>query len=72
MNKLKYNQLSINQLCDKGCKINFKLDKCLSIDSSNNIIYTGNRIANVNIIDIVSSFNDNNCLVAKDNNIKWI
>ena len=40
--------------------------------SNNNIIYTGNRITNVYIIDIVSSFNGSNCLVAKDNNIKWI
>ena len=60
VDKLKYNLLSISQLCDKGYKINFKIDKCFVIDCSNNIIYTGNRIVIVYIIDIVSSFNDSN------------
>ena len=65
--------LSISQLCDKGYKINFEIDKCFIIDcSNNNVIYIGNRMANVYIIDIVSSFNGSNCLVAKDNNIKQI
>ena len=72
VDKLKYNLLRISQLCDKGYTINFKIDKCFITDCSNNIIYTGNRIANVYIIDIVSSFKGSNCLVAKDNNIKWI
>ena len=72
MDKLKYNLLSINQLCDKRYRINFEKDKCFISDYSNNVIYTGNRIANVYIIDIISLFNDSNCLVAKDNDIKWI
>ena len=69
---LKYNLLSIRHLCDKGYRINFEKDKCFISDYSNNVIYTRNRISNVYIIDIVSSFNGKNCLVAKDNNIKWI
>ena len=73
VDKLKYNLLSISQLCDKGYKINFKMDKCFIIYcSNNNVVYTSNRIANVYIIDIVSSFNGSNCLVTKDNNVKWI
>ena len=63
VDKLKYNLLSISKLCDKGYKINFEKDKCFISDCTNNIIYTGNRIANVYIIDIVSSFNSNNYLV---------
>ena len=70
VDKLKYNLLSISQLCDKGYKINFEKDKYFISDCTDNIIYTENRIANVYIIDIVSSFNGNNCLVAKENNIK--
>ena len=42
------------------------------LDYFNNAIYISNRIVNVYIIDIISSFNGNNCLVAKDNDIKWI
>ena len=72
MDKLKYNLLSISQLCDKGYRINFEKDKYFISDYSNNVIYTRNRIANVYIIDILSTFNGNNCLIAKDNNIKWI
>ena len=72
VDKLKYNLLSICQLCDKGYRINFEKDKCYISDDSNKIIYTRNRIVNVYIIEIISSFNGNNCLVAKDNSIKWI
>ena len=73
MDKLKYNLLSISRLCDKGYKINFEMDKYFIIDySNNNVIYTGTRSANVYIINIVSSINSSNCLVAKDDNIKWI
>ena len=46
--------------------INFETNKCIIIDcANNNIIYTSNRTANVYIIDIVSSVNISNCLVAK-------
>ena len=49
------------------------MDKYFIIDcSNNNVIYTKNRIVNVYIIDIISSFSGSNCFVAKDNNIKWI
>ena len=72
VDKLKYNLLCISQLCDKGYKINFKIDKCFIINCcNNNVIYIGNMIANVYIVNIVSSFNGNNFLVAKDNSIKW-
>ena len=40
--------------------------------SNNNIIYISNRTVNVYIIDIVSTVNNSNCFVAKDDNIKWI
>ena len=33
--KLKYNLLSINQLCDKGFKIKFTKDECLIEDEAN-------------------------------------
>ena len=73
VDELKYNLLSTSQLFDNGYKIIFETNKCFIIDcSNNNIIYTGNRTANVYIIDIVSLVNNSNCIVAKDDNIKWI
>ena len=63
VDKLKYNLLSISQLCDKGNKIDFDSDKFFIIDcSSNSVIFTKNRIVNVYIIDIVSPANGNDCL----------
>ena len=72
VDKLKYNLLSISQLYHKGYKINFEKDKWFIADYFNNVIYTGNKITNAYIIDTISSFNDNNFLLAKDNDIKWI
>ena len=73
VDKLKYNLLSINQLCEKGYKINFEFDKYSIFDSSSNkVFYVGNRIANVYINDVISTVSSNNCLVAKDNGTKWI
>ena len=41
---LKYNLLSISQLCDKGCKVIFEFSKCEVIDINNNkIILTEHR-----------------------------
>jgi hypothetical protein len=45
---LKYNLLSINQLCDKGFKIKFTKDECLIEDEANHEVkIIGKRINNI-------------------------
>ena len=48
---LKYNLLSISQLCDKGYRVCFETNACHVINSNTNqIIYIGKRHANVYVI----------------------
>ena len=48
---LKFNLLSINQLCDKGFRICFEANVCHVINlSTNQIIYIGKRHENVYVI----------------------
>jgi len=45
---LKHSLLSINQLCDKGYKVNFKWNGCtISHDSSSKVLFTGKRVNNI-------------------------
>jgi len=60
---LKYNLLSISQLCDGGYKIKFEKDKCHIEDSNSNIIFEGIRKRNIYILSMKVS-NDNLCLLA--------
>ena len=50
---LKYNLLSISQLCDKGYRVCFESNACHVINSTTNqIIYIGKRHENVYVIHI--------------------
>jgi len=50
---LRHSLLSINQLCDKGYKVNFKANGCtISHDSSSKILFTGKRVNNKYLWDI--------------------
>ena len=54
--KLKYNLLSISQLCDKGFKIKFNKDECLIEDGANHEVkLIGKRINNIFMISLDDS-----------------
>ncbi|XP_068466433.1 uncharacterized protein [Phaseolus vulgaris] len=45
---LKHSLLNINQLCDKGYKVNFKSNGCtISSDPSGKVLFTGKRVNNI-------------------------
>ena len=50
---LKHNLLSVSQLCDKGYKVSFDSKSCVvSKLMDNSIIFKGERVNNVYIIDL--------------------
>ena len=50
---LKHNLLSVSQLCDKGYKVSFDSKSCVvSKLMDNSIIFMGERVSNVYIIDL--------------------
>ena len=65
---LKYNLLSISQLCDKGYGICFESNACHVINSiTNQIIYIEKRHENVYVIHIDEVvLNVESCLIAND------
>ena len=71
---LKYNLLSISQLCDKGYRVCFEANACYVINSiTNQIIYIGKRHKNVYIIHIDEIvLNNESCLIANDVNDNWL
>ncbi|CAJ2637485.1 unnamed protein product [Trifolium pratense] len=69
---LKYNLLSISQLCDKGFKIKFTKDECLIEDETNNVVkLIGKRINNIFMISLDDSSLKVKCLMA-NNNDSWL
>ena len=65
---LKYNWLSISQLCDKGNEVVFNSFSCSIISKeSNSIKFMGHRVNNVYMIslDDISS-NDAQCFMTKE------
>ena len=72
--KLKYNLLSISQLCDKGFRVCFEANAYHVINSSTNqIIYIGKRYENVYVIHIDEIvLNNESCLIANDVNDSWL
>ena len=63
---LKYNLLSISQLCDMGNKVTFYPKNCFicSLDEDN-VIFTGERVDNVYVIDLNKIDNkDIKCLMS--------
>ena len=50
---LKFNLLSINQLCDKDHKVTFKSNQCIVHEiNSDNILFVANRCDNVHLVEI--------------------
>ena len=71
--QLKYNLLSITQLCDKGHRVIFEFNKCKIVDIlSNKVKFIGQRINDVYIIDLNSSKDANMCLMANRNIVSWL
>ncbi|WVZ17702.1 hypothetical protein V8G54_010684 [Vigna mungo] len=70
---LKYNLLSISQLCDKGLKVTFENDKCtVYFKDSADIALQGVRHNNIYLIDIESASSHSiTCLVVKEEN-PWL
>ena len=71
---LKYNLLSISQLCDKGFRVCFESNACHVINSTTNqIIYIGKRHENMYVIHIDEVvLNDESCLIANDVSDSWL
>ena len=71
---LKFNLLSIIQLCDKGHKVIFKANQCIvhEIDSDN-ILFVANRCDNVYLVEIEQlAYQNVKCLsVVQDNAWLW-
>ena len=71
---LKFNLLSISQLCDKGHKVTFKANQCIvhAIDSDN-ILFVANRCDNVYLVKIEQlAYQNVKCLsVVQDNTWLW-
>jgi len=67
MDGLKHNLLSINQLCDKGFKIEFNRNCCLISEViSNKVVHIGKRIGNIYMLNVEhASFHELSCLVSK-------
>ena len=65
---LKYNLLSISQLCDKRYKVIFEASHCVVIDKiSNEVKFFGKRYKNVYTIDLHEVSNNDICSVANVN-----
>ena len=73
---LKYNLISISQLCDKGYTVSFSPIMCVITNpKDNSIIFIETRHGNVYIVDLNNMSNLSQCLMAnKDKNeeISWL
>ena len=71
---LKYNLLSLSQLCDKDFRVCFDAHACHVIDSNTNqVIYIGKRHDSMYVIYIDEIvFNNESCLIANDVNDSWL
>jgi len=64
---LKHNLLSISQLCGKGYKVNFKANKCVILyETSGKVFFTGKRVNNIYLLDIMNNCSENECLLSKN------
>jgi len=69
---LKHSLLSISQLCDKGYKVNFKSNDCtISNDSSGKVLFTGKRVNNIYLLDILETDSSNECLLSRSDE-SWL
>jgi len=69
---LKHSLLSISQLCDKGYKVNFEANTCtISNEISGKVHFTGIRVNNIYLLDIMNSCSENECLLSKSDD-SWL
>ncbi|XP_068492170.1 uncharacterized protein [Phaseolus vulgaris] len=70
--ELKHSLLSISQLYDKGYKVNFKSNGCtISSDSSSKVLFTGKRVNNIYLLDIMETNSSNECLLSRSDE-SWL
>ncbi|XP_049369479.1 uncharacterized protein LOC125834371 [Solanum verrucosum] len=67
---LKYNFLSVSQICDKGNKVRFVADQCIVTGlTSNKVLLTAKKVKNMYVADLDSIEGDNlTCLSAQSEN----
>ncbi|KAH0653229.1 hypothetical protein KY289_030907 [Solanum tuberosum] len=68
---LKYNLLSISQLCDSNLEVRFQKNKCLIEDHSRNNLLQGSTEKNVYILDSVKNNGEHICLASMSDD-PWI
>jgi len=69
---LKHSLLSIIQLCNKGYKVNFEANKCIiSDEASGKVLFTGKRVNNIYLLDIMNNCSENECLLSKSDE-SWL
>ena len=72
MEGLRHSLLSISQLCDKGYKVKFKSNGCtISHDSSGKVLFTGKRVNNIFLLDILEIDYVNQCFLPKSDE-SWL
>jgi len=72
VDELKHILLSIIQLCDRGYKINFETIKCtISNEVSCKVLFTGKRVNNIYLLDIMHNCYENEYLLSKDDE-SWL
>ncbi|XP_073121899.1 uncharacterized protein [Henckelia pumila] len=72
VDNLKYNLISIIQMCDYGHSVEFQKLNCIVKDSSDNIILTGNRYGNTYKVCWNIQSSKPVCLVASNSKSNWI
>jgi len=69
---LKHSLLSISQLCDKGYKVNFEANtSTISNEISGKVLFTGRRVNNIYLLDIMNNCSENECLLSKSDE-SWL
>src|SRR5581483_236167 len=69
---LMHNLLSISELCDKNHKVSFSKKKCKVKNKHKKVILTGERLADIYIINMNTS-TDNVCFVSRaSSDINWL
>jgi len=69
---LRHSLLSIIQQCDKGYKVNFKSNGyTISHGSSGKVLFTGKRVNNIYLWDILETNSVNECLLSKSDE-SWL
>ena len=74
INVLNYNLLSISQLCDNGCIVEFKNDFCTILDgASGRTIFVANCVRNTYVLylDKLVANDDKNLALHNDNGYLW-